>query len=501
MSTMSEYPILFGTNGIRCIVNQEMTTDLAMNIGKACGTYIMRNAECGMRNSECGIRNSERGTQNVERGTWNGERGTRNYICVGVDTRTSNIMLKNALLSGIVSTGVNIIDFGIIATPALQYAVKKLKYDMGVLITASHNPPEFNGIKCVSNDGSEFTRSQEEVIEKLYHTKEFVQCSWDRIGTIEQSDIARKLYIEGVKEHVNSELIKSKKFKILLDCSNGASCYTSPYLFEQLGCEVTTLNAHPDGTFPGHLSEPTPENLANTIKIMKSYQCDVCIVHDGDADRTVFIDEKGTYIPGEKSMALIAKYLTKKHSGGTVVTPISTSSIVETAIKPYNGKIIYTQVGSPTIARVMKESRAIFGGEENGGLIFPEHQYTRDGAMTGAMLLEILASESKPLSELISELPNYTLIKTKVHCPNEMKNIIIEKAKEYYKEQELNTLDGVKIFFDDAWILIRMSGTEPLCRIFAESKNAERAKKLCEETKKMVMEWMTQIESRMQTKT
>jgi phosphomannomutase/phosphoglucomutase len=239
---------------------------------------------------------------------------------------------------------------------------------------------------------------------------------------------------------------------------------------------------------PSHSSEPTPENLKDLVKTVKALDADVGIAHDGDADRAVFVDEKGNFIPGEKTLAFLAGEIVKEKRGGLVVTAVSSSSCVEDAVEKYGGKIEYTKVGSPIIARVMKKKNAVFGGEENGGLIFPEFQYCRDGGMAAAKILEVMAKTRKNLSELIATVPTYFLYKTKIPCSEEKKENALKKFAEEMKKQKLkiSTIDGVKIFFSKGWVLIRPSGTEPIYRIFAESKNFEDAKDMAEKGKNMI---------------
>jgi phosphomannomutase/phosphoglucomutase len=395
-------------------------------------------------------------------------------------------MMKNAVVSGLISTGIDVLDLGVAPTPALQFAVPYFKAELGVIITASHNPPHFNGIKCIDSDGTELPREKEEKIENVFFKKSYKKASWENIGEISNEKINGE-YINAIQKQVDVKIIKKAGLKVVLDCANGAGCSTAPYLLESLGCKVVTLNAQPMGV-PSHSSEPTPENLKDIVKIVKVLGADVGIAHDGDADRTVFVDEKGNYIPGEKTLAFLAGEIVKENKGGLVVTAVSSSSCVEDTVKKYGGEVEYTKVGSPIIARVMKKKKGIFGGEENGGLIFPEFQYCRDGGMAAAKVLEIMAKNKKTLSELIASVPTYFLYKTKISCPEEKKENVLKRFVEEIKKEkyEMNLIDGVKVYMNKGWMLVRPSGTEPIYRIFAESKNMEEAKNLAEKGKKMI---------------
>ncbi|MCD6542279.1 MAG: phosphoglucosamine mutase [Thermoplasmata archaeon] len=454
---------LFGTNGVRGVVNQDMNSELALNLGKAIGTYYAKKKE-------------------------------RPFIAIGTDARISNHMLKSACISGLLSVGCNVEDLGILPTPTLQYAVKEKNYDAGVIITASHNPPQFNGIKVVDGDGTELAKEQEEEIEDIYFSKNFRIVSWDKVGQLSSWDGAIELYINGILSKVDVESIRSANLHVVLDCGNGAGGVVAPELLRRLGCKLTTINCELDGLFRGRPSEPIPENLGELMKKVKEVNADLGVAQDGDADRAIFIDENGNYVFGDQSLTMVARYIVREKGGGTVVTPVSTSSALEDVVTREGGKVVYTKVGSPIVARVMKKLGAVFGGEENGGLIFPEHQYCRDSAMTIAKVLEILSKEGKRLSEIIQELPRYELVKLKTACPNEKKEEVLEKIKDIAKNEnarKIDETDGVKIYTDDGWVLVRPSGTEPIFRIFAESKERKRAEELASRYKSYVERFAT----------
>ena len=441
---------LFGTNGIRGVINEDMNSELALGIGLAWGTYLKKTA-------------------------------FKPQVAIGTDARISSYMIKSAIISGLLSSGCDVVDIGRIPTPTLQYMVKTRNYDSGVIITASHNPPQFNGIKGTSNNGTEFSKNIEEEIEKIYFKKDYSFADWKNVGTVKimKKEEAVDSYIDGIISNVNVDIIKEKNFNVILDCGNGIGGDVTPQLLERLGCKITKLYCEPNGMFPGRNSEPTPENITDLIKKVIDKNADFGVAQDGDADRAIFIDEKGKYIWGDKTLSLAAKYITKQRNGGITVTPVTTSSCLDDIVIQNGGKVIHTKVGSPIVASVMIENNAIFGGEENGGLIFPEMQYCRDSAMTIAKIMEIMANENKSLSELIGEIPNYYMVKTKTHCPENKKNIvmneIINQTKNDKKVKKIDKTDGVKLFFEDGWILMRPSGTEPMFRIYSESKNKEEA--------------------------
>lgn len=452
---------LFGTNGIRGIVNEDMNCNLALDIGKAWGTYLKKINK-------------------------------RPNVAIGTDARLSNHMLKNAISAGLMATGCDVVDIDVVPTPTLQYTIREKNFDSGVIITSSHNPPEFNGIKGVASDGTEFSKDVEEEIEKIYFDENFNLANWKDVGKLSTWDGASELYINGILAAVDVDLIKNKNYHVVLDCGNGAGCDVAPALLEKLGCKITKLYCEPDGTFPGHNSEPLPENLQDLIKKVPEVDADLGAAQDGDADRAIFVDEKGNYIWGDKSLALGAKYATKENNGGINVTPVTTSSCFKDVVEEYGGTVIDTRVGSPIVARVMMEKNAVFGGEENGGLIFPEMQYCRDSAMSIAKILEIMAKEDKSLSELIDGIPKYEVFKTKMPCPNDKKEIVMKTLADQTKDDssviKVDETDGVKLYVKDGWVLMRPSGTEPIFRVYSESKDKNKAEELAKTYKKLAEE-------------
>ena len=442
---------LFGTNGIRGVVNQDMNGELALGIGNAWGTYLKQT----IPQPKCTI---------------------------GTDARLSNHMLKSAIIAGLLSTGCDVIDVGLVPTPTLQYTVKEKRFDAGIIITASHNPPQFTGIKGTANDGTELSKDVEEKIEKIYFSQQYSLSDWRSIGAFSTWDGAIDLYIKGILSTVDVVCIKQHRFHVVLDCGNGVGSLVTPILLKKLGCTVTKLNSEPDGTFPGRHSEPTPENLTVLMKNVPEAGASFGVGLDGDADRAIFIDENGKYISGDKSLSLVGKYITREKQGGVTVTPVTTSTCFEDVIRHNNGCVIYTKVGSPIVAHVMKEKHAVFGGEENGGLIFPEFQYCRDSAMSLAKILEILAKEERSLSKLIAEIPFYEMYKTKVACQNEKKELVLNRVVNQMKDSKnitnIDRTDGVKLYMKDGWVLMRPSGTEPIFRVYVESKEKQRSEQL-----------------------
>ncbi|MEE9163367.1 MAG: phosphoglucosamine mutase [Thermoplasmata archaeon] len=437
---------LFGTNGIRGVVGEEMTPALAHRVGRAAGFL------------------------------WQGQ-----PVAVGNDTRTSGPMLKAALISGLTAAGCQVSDLGAAPSPGVQLYVKEHDVVGGVIVTASHNPREFNGLKVLDAEGMELPRTTEEEIERLYFENAFEAPSWDTVGEVYPVRGANRRYRDAILEQVDREAIRKRRFRVVLDCANGASSFTSPYVLESLGCQVVTLNAQPDGTFPGHPPEPRPEHLEEMTALVEEAGADLGAAHDGDADRVIFSDEKGVYVYGDRSLALVSSHMVAKAGGGIVVTPVSSSSCVEDAVQEAGGQVVYTPVGAPLVARKMLELHATFGGEENGGLIFPNHQYARDGALGLAVMLEILASGEATLSDRLRRIPTYHLVKGRWPCPPESRDDVMAALAQRVADRKVDRTDGLKVYYKTGWVLVRPSGTEAIIRVFSEGKTPEEAQGLYDE--------------------
>ncbi|MBA1341151.1 MAG: Phosphoglucomutase/phosphomannomutase [ANME-2 cluster archaeon] len=447
---------LFGTNGVRGIANSEMTADMALNLGKSLGTYMHRHSL-----------------------------GTK--VAVGRDTRVSGDMLKSAAIAGLLSTGMEVVDVYVLPTPALQYYVRD-NANAGVMITASHNPREYNGLKIVAGDGTEFSRKGEAEVEQIYYAGEFHAAQWNETGNFSSDRTIPRTYMDGIISNVDADAIRTAGLTVVVDPGCGAGCGVTPILLRELGCRVISLNAQPDGTFPGRAPEPTREELGNLMNTVKAAGADLGVAHDGDADRVAFVDEKGEFLDEEDLLAIMAGHVLEGKKG-RVVTPVSSSLKVLDVTESMGCELLWTAVGSIDVARKMIEAGAVFGGEGNGGLIFPEFQYCRDGAMTAAKMLEILASGRK-LSELKQGIPEYYNTKKKIHVkdPKQVVEMLLTQDLPgdvggvgdagSVEDVKVDRTDGIKLWYPDGWILIRASGTEPLVRVYAESSTAGRTAEL-----------------------
>src|SRR5712692_2008050 len=443
---------LFGTNGVRFVPGVSNDLDFAINLGEAIGTFF-----------------------------GSGE------VLVGQDGRISSPALSNATVSGLLSSGLDVAEAGLVPTPALQYGVKTMGFKGGVMVTASHNPPQYNGLKVSGSDGVEIPRLDEQRVEKIYFDKSQNKADWKTIGVARQEPSVVRNYLKGILSRVNAKSIEQRKFVIVMDIGNGAQSGAAPYLVESLGCKVITLNSVVDGSFPGRGPEPTPDTLNDLSAAVKSVGADLGVAYDGDGDRSMFCDEDGRVLWGDQSGCLLADFVLEKHPGGTIVTSIASSQAIETVTKRHGAKVLRTRVGSVEIARTILERNAVFGFEENGGCIYQPHIPVRDGGMTTALMLECLAARGMSFSKALSfVVPKFFQAKTKLEV-NRRKVDAVMRAIERQAKGEIERVDGVKVWTDEkSWVLIRPSGTEPIVRIFAESDTQEKADQLLKKFGKVV---------------
>ena len=448
---------LFGTNGVRGTVNGTMTPELALRLGKAVGSWL----KPGQR------------------------------LAIASDARQSRDMLRSAFCAGVHATGVHTVDLGVIPSPGIQLYVRDKGFAAGAIITASHNPPEYNGIKLVAPDGTETSQDEEAAVEALYDSQKFRLAKWDAVGTHAEDKAAVRHYVDAVLKQVDVAAIRKAKLKVVLDPGGGAGCVSAPVLMRELGVEVVPLSCELDGAFRDRPSEPSPPNAARCMREVQATAADLGILQDGDADRAVFVDERGQYVWGDQTLALACLHELKRHPKGAIVcTAVSSSTCVADAVRMAGGRLEWTVVGSPIVAREMIRLGAAFGGEDNGGLMFRRHQVCRDGLMAMAFMLELLAKTGKPFSALVAEIPRYALVKDKVKVADAQKAALLGRIKAEFAKvkevREVDARDGVKAYLPQGWVLVRPSGTEPIFRIQAEAKTEPEAKALVDRFKGLV---------------
>jgi len=438
----------FGTNGIRGVFSEDFTLEFVHDMTLAIGTYF--------------------------------EQGP---VLIGFDGRESSPVICKVVSSALNSIGINCNVAGIVPTPCLEFAVKALGYSGGIMITASHNPPQYNGIKPAAKDGVEISREDELVIEDIYLQKSWIKHpeNWGVTGKEERTI---ETYLKGIASHVDSKLIESKNFKVVLDLGNGAQAVSAPNFCKMMQCQTLLVNQNIDGNFPGRGSEPTPQNLSELSKTVIENNADFGIAFDGDGDRSIFCDNQGTILTGDKSALVLTQHILKKNPGSLVVTCLNSGSNIEVLADKFNSKVIRTKVGSVEVSRKMVSTNALIGFEENGGFMYGKHNQVRDGCMTLALMLDLLAT-GKSLSGEIASLPPSFTTKDKVSCSPENVSKLVSSLKEEFPSSD--TTDGIKITIDPKnWVMIRPSGTEPIVRVYAEAESQEKLDALMSEYLKKV---------------
>ncbi|TFF94870.1 MAG: phosphoglucosamine mutase [Promethearchaeota archaeon] len=457
---------IFGTSGIRRIFSNYDNTDvmltpqMALEVGLALGTYLNGDAT----------------------------------VVIGKDIRTSALPIEYAFISGLVSTGCIVKTLGIVTTPTLAMSLRYLGADCGVVITASHNTPEYIGLKFWNPTGMGYIEEQEEEIEKIYTDKAFLNIEWDGVGTVSHINDINDAHIAQITHQIKFD---GHNLHAIVDPGNGAGCTIVPQLLSEYDVNLMTINAQMDGKFPGRNSEPSKENLVQIAKFLRTSDTDdIGIALDGDADRVIFLDENGTIVDPIRLLALMAVECLKRNKDQIsdenmkVATPINSSSLIEDVLNPLGCEIIRTEVGDIKVAQALEEQGGFLGGETSGTYIWPESHLGPDSIFTIANVLKMISESNMSLRELLDDIPEYPYyrdafkLKEDIPFTEEINNKIIDEMKEILNSEgkeikNINKMDGVRIDYNDGWILIRRSGTSPYLRISGEStENLEASKRM-----------------------
>ena len=435
---------LFGTSGIRGVYGEKITPELALEVGLALGTHL-----------------------------------GGGKVLIARDVRRTSFLLENSLASGLESTGCAVTRLGMCPTPVLAFSVNAQKVDAGVMITASHNPPEYNGIKLWNADSSAFSPEREKEIEALIEKKEYALRKWENIKNSTSFDP-----FESYSSFIDSRITLKTRHKITIDCGGGAACGIAPQLFENYA-EVEHVFCEEDPDFSCRPSEPAEKNLTKLSYAVKNSTSVLGFAFDGDSDRLAVADETGKIIDKDKLLALLALNALEKGKG-KVVVPIDTSMLVEEVVEKAGGSVVFSRVGDVDVANILKKENGVFGGEPSGSFIFPGAHYAPDGLLAAFKFLEYVEKTGKKASELESSLPSYYTIREKIHCAENEKqktlDLLYNKVRSL-KNAEIIEMDGVRANLEDAWVLVRPSGTEPIVRITVETEERERAEELLKEVR------------------
>ncbi|AXR80388.1 phosphoglucosamine mutase [Natrarchaeobaculum sulfurireducens] len=440
---------VFGSSGTRGVANEELTPAFVLRVAKAAGT------------------------------AWGADR-----VAIARDTRYTGRMLADAAASGLASTGTDVDRLGIVPTPGAQFYAEREGVPV-VVVTASHNPPQYNGIKLVGPDGVELAVADLEEIESTLLGETYTVAPWDETGRARAIEGVTDDYVDALLASADREAIADADLTVALDPGHGAGALTSPEFFRELGCRVVTVNAQPDGHFPGRDPEPVPRNLEDLGRLVRATDADVGIAHDGDADRAIFFDEHGAYVEGDATLAALAA--AELEAGDTAVSAVNVSQRLVDVAADADADLELTPIGSTNIITRIRELEAggrpvPIAGEGNGGIFFPGYRLSRDGAHTAARFLELVAQQ--PVSEIVAPFDGYANVRRNLEYESTAeRDAMLDAAANHAQaaDAELNTRDGYRLDYGDAWVLARPSGTEPLVRVYAEARDEDRATELATE--------------------
>jgi phosphomannomutase len=395
-------------------------------------------------------------------------------IVIGRDPRTSGEMVKQAVIAGILATGSRVVDIGVCPVPTVQLQVRHRRAQGGIAITASHNPAEWNALKFIGSNGLFLDAGQARELLDIYHQGEYTKVGGAEIRTVEEIEGATDLHIKAILDALGPLPKTAKKLRVVLDSCNGAASLVGPKLIEALGAEVIPINVTPDGSFP-RPAEPLPENLGELCAAVKEHRADVGFAQDMDADRLAIVSERGEAIGEDYTLVLAMLYVLGREQGA-VVANLSTTSAVEDIAKKFNCPVFLTKIGEVNVTDAMRQQSAVIGGEGNGGVIYPRINFARDSLVAMALVLHLLAESGKSVTELLDDVPRYSMVKEKMACPSDRIAAVLRIVRQEFASFPMDTRDGVKVTQPDGWFLVRGSNTEPIIRVVAEAQSEAAAR-------------------------
>ena len=410
-------------------------------------------------------------------GAWSIGRGGSRQVVVGRDSRVSGPMFHRIVVGTLQLVGCDVIDIGLTTTPGCQLAVEHHHAAGGLMLSASHNPIEWNALKLIGSSGL-FLEAAEGAAMRALIEQGTPHASWDRIGkVIEDTGVAAR-HVDAVLKipYIDVPGIRARRFKVALDCVRGAGATVMPLLLERLGCEVVAINMEPDGRFPRE-PEPIPENLGELERLVRESGADVGLAVDPDVDRLALVADGGRAIGEDYTLALAAR-LVLRHRRGALVTNLSTSLVVEDAGRTAGVEAVRAPVGEVNVAVRMRELGAAIGGEGNGGVILPEVHLGRDAPIGAALVLQLLLEEKRPLSAIVGSLPRYVIVKDKLPRPNASLDAVYGALRSAFPDGVADVQDGLRLAWADRWVHVRPSGTEPIVRVIAEAPDEAAAREL-----------------------
>jgi len=395
---------------------------------------------------------------------------------IGRDPRTSGEMVKQAVIAGLLSSGSRIIDIGMCPVPTIQLVVRHEHVQGGIAITASHNPAEWNALKFIGGDGLFLNAGQAREMLDIYHQGEYTKVAGVDMRTIDEISGATDLHLQTIVDALGPLPKSKRQFRVVLDSCNGAGSLVGPKLLRALGADVIPLNVTPDGLFP-RPAEPLPENLADLCAVVKEHKADIGFAQDMDADRLAIVSEQGVPIGEDYTLVLAALHVLERERGPVVANLSTTSALGDVAAR-FGCPLFQARIGEVNVTEQMQQVRAVIGGEGNGGVIYPRINFARDSLVGMALILHLLADTGQTVTELLSSLPHYVMIKEKLTCPSYKIDMVLSMLRQEYAGYQMDTRDGVKVIVPAGWFLVRGSNTEPIIRVVAEAEDENRAREI-----------------------
>jgi phosphomannomutase len=440
--------LIISVSGMRGVVGENLTPIVAAEYGSAFGTFLRSSIDAG---------------------------GRPFTVCIGRDSRVSGPMLMSAVTAGLCAVGIDVIGLGIVPTPSVGIMVRRLSCEGGIIITASHNPIPYNGIKLLLSNGMAPPSATANEIRRTFWDRHFYFVSSERCGKVTCSLETDRVHVEKILGIVDAQRIAAKRYRVVLDSVNGAGAGIAKILLAELGCDVVAVNDEPTGLF-AHEPEPTAANLTGLCWRVKQERADLGFAQDPDADRLAVVDEKGNYIGEEYTLALAARQVFSQRSGPAAAN-LSTSRMIDDVARRAGGSVIRTPVGEANVANAMIEHNCIIGGEGNGGVIDLRVGPIRDSLVGIGLVLQLMAETGKSISQLVQEIGGYSMHKDKFAADAQQARQIQELAVAKFDDATMNVADGLRLDFPDGWIHLRTSNTEPVMRVIVEAKDEATARR------------------------
>ena len=438
-------PVMISVSGIRGIVGEGLSPELIVNYAAAVGTYF-----------------------------------GPGKVMVGRDSRVTGEMVKHAVFSALMSVGCSPVDLGVCSTPTVEMAVKNSDAVGGVIVTASHNPANWNALKLLSHEGVFLTADEGTQVKSIVENGQYKFAKYDAVGQLSSQTNATEKHLQAILDlpFIDVDAIRKRQFKVVYDCVNGAGGTILPQLFEALGCQAVALNPEPTGLF-AHNPEPRPENLMDICEAVKQNQAEVGFAVDPDVDRLAIVSDQGVFIGEENTITLMTQFMLSIKKGPVAVN-LSTTRAVEDVAQAADCPAYRSPVGEIHVVEKMKAVSAVIGGEGNGGVILPDLHLGRDAIVGIAMMLQYLLESGKTVTDLWQALPQYTMIKEKIEIGAANPDVIMRQIETNHASETLNLDDGIKIDYPAGWVHIRKSNTEPIIRIIAEGITKDKTQALCD---------------------